>query len=292
MREPGVAQAGGEIECTDHLRRADAGLAGSARVAVGHVGRRLLAMHVQALDAGARLHHREGLAQNRRHVEHVSDAVALEHIGKVAVITGAAAGIGQAYARRLADDGAKVVVADAQDGDATVGLVQAAGGSAVAVRCDVSEPAQVAALAQAVEAQFGRCDILVNNAGIYPIQMFDEMTFADWRRLMAINLDAQFLTIKAFASGMRRRRWGRIVNMASDTFHSNLTGFTHYIASKGGVIGLTRALASEFGEDGVTVNAIAPGLTRTTGTIGRKERSTGLEGADEFALAASHQSIK
>ena len=167
--------------------------------------------------------------------------MASSHIGKVAVITGAAAGIGQAYARRLADDGAKVVVADAQDGDATVRLVQAAGGSAVAVRCDVSEPAQVAALAQAVEGQFGRCDILVNNAGIYPIQMFDEMTFADWRRLMAINLDAQFLTIKAFAPGMRHRRWGRIVNMASDTFLSNLTGFAHYIASKGGVIGLTRA---------------------------------------------------
>src|SRR5262249_13991987 len=124
----------------------------------------------------------------------------------------------------------------------------------------------------AVEAQFSRCDILINNAGIYPIQMFDEMTFADWRRLMAINLDAQFLTIKAFASGMRQRRWGRIVNMASDTFLSNLTGFAHYIASKGGVIGLTRALASEFGEDGVTVNAIAPG--------------------DEFEAAAGHQSIK
>ena len=217
--------------------------------------------------------------------------MASSHIGKVAVITGAAAGIGQAYARRLADDGAKVVVADAQDGDATVRLVQAAGGSAVAVHCDVSEPAQVAALAQAVEGQFGRCDILVNNAGIYPIQMFDEMTFADWRRLMAVNLDAQFLTIKAFAPGMRRRRWGRIVNMASDTFLSNLTGFAHYIASKGGVIGLTRALASEFGEDGVTVNAIAPGLVRTPGTSGRRRRPGPATG-DEFEAAASHQSIK
>jgi len=218
--------------------------------------------------------------------------MASSHIGKVAVITGAAAGIGQAYARRLADDGAKVVVADAQDGDATIRLVQAAGGTAVAVRCDVSEPAQVAALAQAVEGQFGRCDILVNNAGIYPIQMFDEMTFADWRRLMAVNLDAQFLTIKAFASGMRQRRWGRIVNMASDTFLSNLTGFAHYIASKGGVIGLTRALASEFGADGVTVNAIAPGLVRTPGTSGRRQRPGRAEVGDEFAAAASHQSIK
>jgi NAD(P)-dependent dehydrogenase (short-subunit alcohol dehydrogenase family) len=159
------------------------------------------------------------------------------------------------------------------------------------VRCDVSEPAQVAALAQTVDAQFGRCDILVNNAGIYPIQMFDEITFADWRRLMAINLDAPFLTIKAFAPGMRRRRWGRIVNMASDTFLSSRTGFAHYIASKGGVIGLTRALASEFGEDGVTVNAIAPGLVRTPGTIGRR-RPPGTSADDEFEAAAARQSIK
>ncbi|MGA7488150.1 MAG: SDR family NAD(P)-dependent oxidoreductase [Xanthobacteraceae bacterium] len=218
--------------------------------------------------------------------------MASSHSGKVAVITGAAAGIGQAYARRLAADGAEIVVADAQAGDTTVRLVQAAGGSAVAVRCDVSKPAEVAALAQAVDTQFGRCDILVNNAGVYPIQMFDDMTFEDWRRLMAINLDAQFLTIKAFAAGMRRRRWGRIVNMASDTFLSNLTGFAHYIASKGGVIGLTRALASEFGEDGVTVNAIAPGLVRTPGTIGRRRRPGRDEVRDEFEVAAGHQSIK
>jgi NAD(P)-dependent dehydrogenase (short-subunit alcohol dehydrogenase family) len=218
--------------------------------------------------------------------------MASSHIGKVAVITGAAAGLGQAYARRLAQDGAKIVVADTSDGSETVALVQAAGGSALAVRCDVSKPADVAALAQSVQAQFGRCDILVNNAGIYPIQMFDEMTFEDWRRLMSINLDAAFLTVKAFAPGMRERRWGRIVNMASDTFQSNLTGFAHYIASKGGVIGLTRALASEFGDDGVTVNAIAPGLVRTPGTIGRRKRPGVPADADEFAQIASRQSIK
>jgi NAD(P)-dependent dehydrogenase (short-subunit alcohol dehydrogenase family) len=218
--------------------------------------------------------------------------MANSHIGKVAVITGAAAGIGQAYATRLAADGATVVAADRQSADETVNLVKVAGGSAIAVSCDVSKPTDVVALAQAVEAQFGRCDILVNNAGIYPIQTFDEMTFEDWRRIMSVNLDGQFLTIKAFAPGMRRRRLGRIVNQASDTFALNLAGFAHYIASKGGVIGLTRALASEFGEDGVTVNAIAPGLVRTPGTANRKERLAGLEGTDEFALAASHQSIK
>ncbi len=192
----------------------------------------------------------------------------------------------------LGQDGATIVAADIQAADATVEQVKAAGGSALAIRCDVSKPAEVTALAQAVEKELGRCDILVNNAGIYPIQTFDEMTFEDWRRIMSINLDGQFLTIKAFAPGMRRRRWGRIVNQASDTFALNLVGFAHYIASKGGVIGLTRALASEFGQDGVTVNAIAPGLVRTPGTSTRKERLGGLEAADEFALVASQQSIK
>jgi NAD(P)-dependent dehydrogenase (short-subunit alcohol dehydrogenase family) len=214
------------------------------------------------------------------------------HAGKVAVVTGAAAGIGQAYATRLAEDGAAVVVADRQDAAETVALVQAAGGPALAVACDVSDPASIDDLARAVETQFGRCDILVNNAGVYPVQSFDDISFADWRRIMSINLDAQFLTIKAFSPGMRQRGWGRIVNQASDVFNLVLTGFVHYTASKGGVIGLTRALASEFGSDGVTVNAIAPGLVRTPGTIGRSVAPGGLEGVDEFAIAAGHQAIK
>ena len=218
--------------------------------------------------------------------------MAISHAGKVAVITGAALGIGQAYARRLAEDGADIVIADRQAAGETVALVEAAGRQALAVQCDVAQPSDIAELAKQVQSRFGRCDILVNNAGIYPVQRFDDISFEDWRRVMAINLDSQFLTIKAFWPGMRERRWGRIVNQASDTFALNLTGFTHYIASKGGIIGLTRALASEFGEHGVTVNAIAPGLTRTPGTSGRNAKPGAQEGVDEFAMAASHQSIK
>jgi NAD(P)-dependent dehydrogenase (short-subunit alcohol dehydrogenase family) len=210
------------------------------------------------------------------------------HDGKVALITGAAAGIGQAYAKRLAQDGAQVVIADLGPAEETLSLVKAAGGRAAAVRCDVSKPSDVAALAAEVERQFGRCDILVNNAGIFPVQSFDEISFEDWRRVMSVNLDSQFLTIKAFAPGMRTRGWGRIVNQASDTFALTLTGFSHYISSKGGVIGLTRALASEFGPDGVTVNAIAPGLTRTPGTITKRKRDPSV---DEFAMAAAHQPV-
>jgi NAD(P)-dependent dehydrogenase (short-subunit alcohol dehydrogenase family) len=156
----------------------------------------------------------------------------------------------------------------------------------------VSDPASVAALGKDVENSGGRCDILVNCAGIYPVQSFDEITFEDWRRVLAVNLDSMFLMTKTFFGGMRQRRWGRIINFASDTVSLVVPGFTHYIASKAGIIGLTRALATEFGEHGITVNAIAPGLTRTPGTLARKEIPGGMSQDQFFDVIANMQSIK
>jgi (S)-1-phenylethanol dehydrogenase len=214
------------------------------------------------------------------------------HRDKVAVITGAANGLGQAFARRLAEDGAHIVVADIEPADATVKLVEQAGRDALACACDVTSPDAVAALGTQVEQRFGRCDILINCAGIFPQQQFDQMTFADWRRVLAINLDGLFLVTSAFVPGMKRRGWGRVVNMASSTLGSVVTGFVHYVSSKGGIVGFTRALASELGPHGITVNAISPGLTRTPGALARSPRA-GLSSMDEeFASVASMQAIK
>ena len=185
------------------------------------------------------------------------------HRDKVAVITGGANGIGQAFAKRLAEDGAHVAIADLAPGDATVRLVEQAGREALACKCDVSSPDAVAAMAKEVQGRFGRCDILINCAGIFPQQAFEEMTFADWRRLMSINLDSAFLCASAFVPGMKARRWGRIVNMSSVAAQAGSIVGVHYAASKAGMIGLTRSYARVLAKEGITVNAITPALVAT-----------------------------
>jgi len=211
--------------------------------------------------------------------------------GKTAVISGAASGIGQAAAVRLAADGAQVVIADRAKPDETLQMIAKGGGKATAVECDVGNEASVAGLKKEVEKGGGRCDILINNAGIYPMQPFDDITFEDWRRVLSVNLDSMFLMTKALTGGMRQRRWGRVINIASDTVNLLVPNLVHYISSKGGVIGFTRSLATEFGEDGVTVNAIAPGLTRTPGTINQKMPGD-MTPEKLFDMMAHTQSIK
>ena len=167
------------------------------------------------------------------------------HKDKVAVITGGAKGIGQAFAKRLAEDGVHVAIADVAPGADTVKLIEAAGRQALACQCDITSPDSIAAMASDVQKKFGRCDILINCAGIYPQRAFDDMTFEDWRRVLSINLDSCFLVSKQFVPGMKQRNWGRIVNMASSTLGSVVTGFVHYMSSKAGIVGFTRAMASE-----------------------------------------------
>jgi NAD(P)-dependent dehydrogenase (short-subunit alcohol dehydrogenase family) len=209
------------------------------------------------------------------------------HEGRTAVISGAAAGIGQAYAQRLAEDGAKIVIADISDGAETIALVEEAGSEAIALGCDVSSADDVAALAAAAKERFGTVDILIHNAGIYPIQEFKDMSFDEWRKVLSVNLDSAFHLCHEFLPGMREQHWGRVVLIASNTFHAGIGGMSHYVASKGGLIGFLRSLAAEVGEEGVTVNGVAPSLVRSKGTIEGPHEELGL-----FDFVAQGQAIK
>jgi 3-oxoacyl-[acyl-carrier protein] reductase/(S)-1-phenylethanol dehydrogenase len=192
--------------------------------------------------------------------------------GRVAVVTGAASGIGRAFALRLARDGADIGILDLADGSEIAAEVEALGRRAHAVRCDVASEEQVEAAAAETVDRLGKVDILVNNAGIYPVIPFEELDYEGWRRVLSINLDGTFLTVKAFAPGMKARGWGRIVNVASGVFWVSVADFSAYMASKAGVIGLTRGLANDLGPHGITVNAIAPGLVRTANTLAGPQR--------------------
>ncbi|WP_166459673.1 SDR family NAD(P)-dependent oxidoreductase [Amycolatopsis pithecellobii] len=211
--------------------------------------------------------------------------------GKTAVVTGAARGIGYAYCRRLAAEGANVVAVDVID--ATGSLDELPGAAEkLAVCCDVSQPDQVADVEKAVTARFGRCDILVNNAAVFLRAALADLTLSDWRRIQTTNVDSMFLFAKAFAPGMRAAGWGRIVNTGSTMTLSQVRGQLAYMTSKGAVHTLTRALANELGDDGVTVNAIAPSVVPTEGFYARPPGPAGLTNDEEMDLIVATQTIK
>jgi NAD(P)-dependent dehydrogenase (short-subunit alcohol dehydrogenase family) len=188
------------------------------------------------------------------------------HENRVAVVSGAAKGIGQELAIQFAQRGAALALLDVADLSQTLQLVEQAGGTAITVECDVSTEEGWTAAGEAVRATYGRCDILVNNAGIYPNIHIDDLDYRTWRRTFEINLDSMFLSAKVFVPMMRENKWGRIVNLSSTSIVTNATGVSHYMASKMGVIGFTRGLANDLGKDFITVNAVAPALTATPGT--------------------------
>lgn len=181
--------------------------------------------------------------------------------GRVAVVTGAARGLGRAIAVGLAARGDDVVVVDLLDGAETLAELEAAGGRGRALVADAGSPDDVARVAAVV----GRCDVLVNNAALLGTVPFLELDHARFRETLRVNLESQFLMARAFAPGMVERGWGRIVNVASSSLLTSAPGLTAYMASKGGVLGLTSALANDLGRHGITVNAVSPGLTRTPG---------------------------
>lgn len=187
--------------------------------------------------------------------------------GRVALVTGAAQGIGQALAIRLAQDGADVVIAaHKQPPDDTEAAVKVAGVESLVHHVDVSLEGDVADLATAVQDRFGRVDVLVNNAGSYPMQSFLEMTYEQWREMFTINADSVFHTCRAFVPGMVERRWGRVINLSSTSYMEGMANYTHYNAAKAAIVGFTRSLAIEVGPAEVTANVLAPGLVRTPTT--------------------------
>lgn len=208
--------------------------------------------------------------------------------GKVAIVTGGANGIGRSYCSRLAAEGTSVVVADVDEASARAAsaAIQAAGGVVLALGTDVADEASVTRMARATVERFGRIDILVNNAAIFaPRAPFDQVTLEEWQRAMSVNVGGVFLCCKAVFPQMKERGWGRIINIASSTFWTGKEDHLHYVTAKGAVVGLTRQLAFEIGRYGITVNALAVGLTST-------DRVTAWLGRDELERHAAQRSVK
>ena len=201
--------------------------------------------------------------------------------GRVAIVTGAGQGIGRAIAEKLRAEGASVVVAD-KNSETAEKTAAEIGGTAYVT--DVSDPDQVSALVTAAVGQFGRIDILVNDAAIVPFVPWEDLDFAEWRRVMSVNIDGVFLMCKAVYPHMKAAGYGRIVNIASNVVTAGTPNMAHYVSSKGAVFAFTRSLATEVGQYGITVNAVAPGLTASEGVLASPH-------AEAFDFVVSLQSI-
>jgi 3-oxoacyl-[acyl-carrier protein] reductase len=187
--------------------------------------------------------------------------------GKVAIVTGGAQGIGAAYCRRFAAEGAKLVVADINEALAktTAEELRQSGAEAIPVIADVSDEAAVQSMVNTTVEHFGRIDLLINNAAIYQRPAvrrvpMEELTVEEWDRVMEVNLRGVFLCIRSVIPVMKEQRSGKIINISSSTVYGGTPRFAHYVTSKAGIIGLTRVLAKELGDWNINVNAIAPGL--------------------------------
>ncbi len=192
--------------------------------------------------------------------------------GRVAIVTGAAQGIGAAFARAMAAEGAKVAIADLDTGEAVVDELKAGGAEAIDVPTDVAdEDSCMAMVARTVEA-FGGLDIIVNNAAVFTTmerKPFDQISVEEWDKVLAVNTKGVWLCCKAAVPEMRKKKYGKVISICTGRIFKGSPFFLHYDASKAAVLGITRALARELGDDNISVNAIAPGSTMSENVLKR-----------------------
>lgn len=210
--------------------------------------------------------------------------------GKVAIITGAAQGMGAVFAERFAQEGAAVVITDLKGAEEKAADLVKAGHRAIGITADAASEADAEAATKAAADTFGGVDILVNNAGIFtsllPTATVD-LTVEEWDKLMAVNVRGPFVNAKAVIPHMKRRGGGRIVNIASIIPFTGLPLYLHYVASKGAVVAMTRGLAKELAADNILVNAVGPGYTLSEGALANTEQMAAIRDA-----ANSRRSIK
>jgi len=194
--------------------------------------------------------------------------------GRVAIVTGGAKGLGRAFALKLAEEGARVMVVTRKDManlEKTVQQIKELGGKATLFQADVARETDMLNMAEATNKAFGRIDILINNAAIYDgikRKPFHEIDPDEWDLVMTVNVKGAFLAARAVFPYMKAQGYGKIVNLSSEVFFTGSNGFAHYVASKGGIIGLTRALAVELGPHNICINCVAPGFTDTEASRG------------------------
>jgi len=204
--------------------------------------------------------------------------------GRVAVVSGAAQGMGKAVALRLGAEGATVIAVDI-NGAGAAATAKTLGGASMGFSCDIGDEAGVAKLFDSVAGKFGKLDILVNVAAIVPFVKWDELTFSEWRRVLRVNLDGLYLMCKAGSDLMRKNQYGRIVNFSSNSIFAGTPNMAHYVASKGGVLTFTRALATKLGPYKITANSVCPGLIDTEGVQTTPHK-------DAFEFVETLQAIK
>ena len=213
---------------------------------------------------------------------------------RVAIITGAAQGIGAAYARAMAQEGATVIIADLDDGEGIAREIRENGGKALNVVTNVSSELSVESLVSTTVKKFGKIDILVSNAALFgklEAKPFTDISVEEWDNLMAVNVRGVFICVKAVIGQMRKQKYGKIINIASGTLFKGTPHLLHYVTSKGAVMTMTRCLAREVGDDNICVNSLAPGLVMSENVLAQESFNDAAVDANTATRALQRRQV-